>query len=102
VTKGFTERLARAIYDRLMEELSRQGTDILAYPLQRGRVRKPSMPAEAAGRLDLLPLWAGQSANLSACTDVPAFLHSLIEDVSAIVGSVLRWSERDHQRIRNS
>ena len=75
-----------------MEELNRTGTEILPYPLQRALVRNLSMAAEAAGRSDLLPLWAGQSANLSACTDVSAFLNSLVEEVSAIAGPVVEWS----------
>ena len=40
--------------------------------------------------MDLLPLWAGQSANLSTCTDVSAFLSSLVEEVSASPGR--SWS----------
>jgi len=32
------------------------------------------------GRSDLVPLWAGQSANLSTCTDVSAFLTSLCRE----------------------
>src|SRR3984957_9131277 len=50
LTRGFTGRLARGIYNRLMEELNRNGTEILPYPVQRGIVRNLSSPAEAAGR----------------------------------------------------
>jgi nitronate monooxygenase len=92
LTKGFTGRLARGIHNRLMEEFNRKGTEILPYPLQRGLVRNLSMAAEAAGRSDLLPLWAGQSANLSTCTDVSAFLNSLVEEVSEVAGPVIQWS----------
>jgi nitronate monooxygenase len=88
LTKGFTGRLARGIYNRLLEE----GTAILPYPLQRGLVRNLAIPAEAAGRSDLVPLWAGQSANLSTCTDVSAFLASLVEEVSEIAGPIIQWS----------
>jgi NADP-dependent 3-hydroxy acid dehydrogenase YdfG len=70
----------------LLEELNAEGTAILPYPLQRRLVRNLAIPAEAAGRSDLLPLWAGQSANLSTCTDVSAFLTSLVEEVSEIAG----------------
>jgi nitronate monooxygenase len=92
LTRGFTGRLARGIHNRLMEELSPNGTEILPYPLQRGVVRNLSIAAEAAGLSDLLPLWAGQSANLSTCNDVSAFLTSLVEEVSEIAGHVIRWS----------
>jgi nitronate monooxygenase len=92
LTNGFTGRLARGIHNRLMEELNREGTEILPYPLQRALVRSLSMAAEAAGRADLLPLWAGQSAALSAHSDASAFLESLVEEVSAIAGPVVEWS----------
>jgi nitronate monooxygenase len=92
LTKGFTGRLARGIHNRLLEELNQEGTAILPYPLQRRLVRNIAIPAEAAGRSDLLPLWAGQSANLSTCTDVLAFLTSLVEEVSEIAGPIIQWS----------
>ena len=92
LTKGFTGRLARGIHNSLMKELNRDGTETLPYPLQRGLVRNLSIAAEAAGRADLLPLWAGQSANLSTCTDASAFLHLLVEEVSEIAGEVIDWS----------
>ena len=92
VTKGFTGRLARAIHNRLLEELNHEGTAILPYPLQRKLVRDLAIPAEEAGRSDLLPLWAGQSANLSTCTDLLTFLTSLVEEVSEIAGHITQWS----------
>jgi len=92
LTKGFTGRLARGIRNRLLEELNQEGTPILPYPLQRSLVRNLAIPAEAAGRSDLLPLWAGQSANLSTCTDVLAFLTSLVEEASEIAGPIAQWS----------
>ena len=92
LTKGFTGRLARGIHNRLLHELNRPGTEILPYPLQRGLVKNLTIAAEAAGRSDLLQLWAGQSANLSTCTDLLAFLTSLVEEVSEIAGPIMQWS----------
>ena len=92
LTKGFTGRLARSICNRLMEDLNGPGTSILPFPLQRALVRHLSTAAEAAGRSDLSPMWAGQSAPLSTSSDVSAFLHSLIADVSAVAGPVTDWS----------
>lgn len=94
LTKGFTGRLARGIHNRLMEELNRPSVEILPYPLQRTLVRNLAIPAEAAGRSDLLPMWAGQSAGLPACTDVSDFLNSLAGEVSEIAGLVMQWSAR--------
>jgi nitronate monooxygenase len=98
LTKGFTGRLARGIHNRLMEELNRKEIEILPYPLQRGLVRNLSIAAEAAGRSDLLPMWAGQSANLATCTDVSDFLTSLVREVSEIAGPVIQWSANHRQK----
>ena len=98
LTKGFTGRLARGIHNRLIEELNKPGTEILPYPLQRGLVRSLSTAAEAAGRPDLLPLWAGQSASLSPGTDTSAFLRSLVEEVSQIAGPMIQWSAASRER----
>jgi nitronate monooxygenase len=92
LTRGFTGRLARGIKNQLLEELNKKETEILPYPLQRALVRHLSIPAEKAGRHELLPLWAGQSARLSHCEGVNAFLRNLVMQVSAIGGCVQHWS----------
>src|SRR5579864_9229040 len=92
LTKGFTGRLARAIRNHLMDNLNRSETKILPYPLQRELVRNLAIAAEAAGGADLVPMWAGQSANLSTCTDVTAFLTSLVEEISEIAEPIFQWS----------
>ena len=98
LTRGFTGRLARGIRNRLMEELNWEGTAILPYPLQRALVRNLSVAAEAAGRADLMPLWAGQSATLSTGTDAPTLLRALVDDLYDIAGPVVQWSaSRRHQ-----
>jgi nitronate monooxygenase len=98
LTKGFTGRLARGIHNRLIEEMNKPGTEILPYPLQRGLVRSLSIAAEAAGRSDLLPLWAGQSANLSTCINVSAFLTSLVKEVSEIAEPIIQWGASRRQK----
>jgi nitronate monooxygenase len=102
LTKGFTGRLARGVHNRLLEELNQAGTAILPYPLQRRLVRNLAIPAEAASRSDLLPLWAGQSANLSTCIDVSAFLTSLIEEISEIGQPAIQRSaaSRENQSLK--
>jgi nitronate monooxygenase len=66
--------------------------EILPYPLQRAVVRNLSIVAEKAAKPELLPLWAGQSANLSRQSDVTSLLQTLVSEVSAIAEPVLRWS----------
>src|SRR5258705_1206691 len=98
LTKAFTGRLARGIQNRLMSELKQERAEILPYPLQRMLVRNLSIAAEAAGRADLMPLWAGQSANLSTCTEVSVFLNSLVEEVSEIAGPLTEWSAKRREQ----
>ena len=82
----------------MLREFNELAPEILPYPLQRGLVRELSIVAEAAGRPDWLPLWAGQSAGLSACTEAAAFLQSLVDDVSTIAGPVSDWSAKYRRR----
>lgn len=99
LTKGFTGRLARGIRNRLMEELNRPGVEILPYPLQRVLLRSLTGPAEAAGRPELMQLWAGQSAPLSRETDAAALLERLVKEISTIAGPVAEWSAGRQRRI---
>jgi nitronate monooxygenase len=92
LTRGFTGRLARGIKNRLLDELNQKDIEILPYPLQRALVRHLSIPAEKAGRSEFLPLWSGQSANLSRCSDVRALLDTLVQEISEIGGAVQSWS----------
>lgn len=96
LTRGFTGRLARGIKNRLLDELNGKEAEILPYPLQRALIRQLSIPAEKAGRRELLPLWAGQSARLSYCEDVNALLSNLVKQASEIAGSIERWSTPRH------
>jgi nitronate monooxygenase len=100
LTRGFTGRLARGIKNRLLDELNQKDIEILPYPLQRALVRDLSISAEKAGRPEFLPLWAGQSANLSRCTDVRALLDALVNEVSKIGNVVQNWSA--HRQLKNT
>ena len=83
LTRGFTGRLARGIKNQLLTELNKPGPDLLPYPLQRTLMRSLALPAQKAGRADLLALWAGQSASLARTSDLQNFLASLVEEMSA-------------------
>src|SRR5256884_38399 len=102
LTKGLTGRLARGIYNRLLEELKWPGTEILPYPLQRALGKTLAIPAGGAGGSDLMPLGAGQSANLSTCPDVMVLLPSRVEEASEIGGPVIEGSaaRREKQILR--
>ena len=92
LTKGLSGRLARGIHNRLLEELNRPGVEILPYPLQRVPVRSLALAAEKAGKTELLPMWAGQSASLARHNDATVLLQTLIAEVEAIAGPVLEWN----------
>jgi len=98
LTRGFTGRLARGIYNQLLEELNAPGVEVLPYPLQRALVRSLSIPAEEAGKPEFLPLWAGQSASLSRERNAKVLLQTLVSEISLVAGPVLHWN-RERQRI---
>jgi nitronate monooxygenase len=79
LTKGFTGRLARGIDNELLQTMNKPGTEILPYPLQRSLMRSLALPAQKAGRADLLALWAGQSASLARHQGVSELLQSLVD-----------------------
>lgn len=99
LTRGFTGRLARGIRNRLLDELNHKDVEILPYPLQRALVRHLSIPAEKAGRPELLPLWAGQSANLSRISDVRTLLDTLVREISEIGSAVQGWTSHRRQAL---
>jgi nitronate monooxygenase len=86
LTRGFTGRLARGIDNQLLQTLNRPGTEILPYPLQRTLMRNLALPAQKAGRADLLALWAGQSANLAQYPGILQLLQSFVEDTAKRLG----------------
>ena len=59
--------------------------EILPYPLQRFLVRNISVPAEKSGQQEFIPMWAGQSANLSHHTSPTELLDTLVSGVSTMV-----------------
>ena len=82
LTRGFTGRLARGIDNELLQSLNQPDVEVLPYPLQRSLMRALAVPAQKAGRSDLLALWAGQSANLARCSEVLELLRSLVESTA--------------------
>ena len=70
LTNLFSGRPARGIVNRLMRELSPMSDLPPAFPLASAALAPLRAQAEARGRGDFSPLWAGQ--NSSACRDAPA------------------------------
>lgn len=82
LTRGFTGRLARGIRNHLLTELNEPGAAFLPYPLQRTLMRTLAVPAQKAGRADLLALWAGQSAHLARYSSLEPFMATMVEQMS--------------------
>ncbi len=70
ITNLFSGRPARGIVNRLMRELGPIATCVPAFPLASAALAPLRARAEAAGRGDFSPLWAGQHA--PRCRAVPA------------------------------
>lgn len=70
VTNVFTGRPARGIVNRLVRELGTVRPDAPAFPLAFAALAPLRAKAEAIGRNDFSPMWAGQ--NVSGCRAVSA------------------------------
>jgi nitronate monooxygenase len=69
LTRDFTGRLARGIDNELLQTLNKPGVNVLPYPLQRGLMRSLALPAQKAGRSDLLALWVGRAPTWRAARE---------------------------------
>ena len=65
ITNLFTGRPARGIVNRLMSELGALSDSVPAFPTAGGALAPLRSAAEAAGRDDFSPLWAGESFPLA-------------------------------------
>ena len=70
VTAAFTGRPARALVNRWVRESATVQAQLPPFPLAADALSGLRQAAEAAGRGDFSPLWAGQ--NTRACRNVPA------------------------------
>jgi len=70
LTNLFTGRPARGAVNRIMREQGPMNPIAPPFPLASAAVLPLRVAAEAAGRPDFSPLWAGQNA--SACREIPA------------------------------
>jgi nitronate monooxygenase len=70
ITNLFSGRPARGIVNRLMRELGPMRNDVPAFPTATSPLAPLRAAAEAAGKGDFSPLWAGQ--NVSGCRTVAA------------------------------
>lgn len=70
ITNVITGRPARGIVNRVMRELGPMNDSVPAFPLAAAALAPLRVRAEADGRGDFSPLWAGQ--DVSGCAPIPA------------------------------
>lgn len=70
LTDVFTGRPARSLVNRLVRERGPMGAEVPAFPLAAAVLAPLRAAAEAQGRADFTPLWAGCRAD--ACREIPA------------------------------
>ena len=94
LTDAFTGRVARGMRNRLMDELTNMSSHPLPFPLQHALVQTVASPASTRETMELMTLWAGQSASISHCTEATEFMTQLLADVSTCFSRMLRPRDR--------
>lgn len=87
LTRAFTGRLARAIPNRLSEDLANDTADIAPYPVQSWLTGQMRVAERARGGTDLISIWSGQAAPLMRHTKALDCFNALVEGTSALLGS---------------
>jgi nitronate monooxygenase len=86
LTRAFTGRLARGLRNLLAETLERRSAPLLPYPLQGQLVGGLREEALRRGRVDLVALWSGQSAQLLRHRRAADLFQDLVETTGRIIG----------------
>jgi nitronate monooxygenase len=87
LSRSFTGRYARGIYNRFAQEMKAHEPLLAAYPAQSWMVAPLRAAALAQGRTDLIALWAGQSASLVQHRKADELFASLIKETDEILES---------------
>ncbi len=82
LTRAFTGRLARSIHNEFIERMRGRETEFAPYPVHAWLTAHLRSPALAAGRADLISLWAGQCAPLLRYRRARELLEFLVADTS--------------------
>jgi len=80
LTDAFTGRLARGVRNRLMNEFKDMSRPSLPFPSQHAMTQTVAAPASAREKVELMTLWAGQSAGLSRHTEATELISQLIAE----------------------
>jgi nitronate monooxygenase len=84
LTRGFTGRLGRGLWNALAEALEPPSLARLPYPFQGHLVAALKQAALSHGRFDLAPFWSGQSAPLIRHHHAAALFDSLVREANEV------------------
>lgn len=90
LSRGASGRHARMIRNAFTDALDASDAAILPFPLQGALVREIQSAAAAAGRGDLLALYAGQSAPLVRSIGAADLMETLVSETSARLARLTR------------
>jgi nitronate monooxygenase len=85
LTRAFTGRLARAIPNRLLNDLANAADDIAPYPVQSWLTGQMRGAERARGGTDLLSIWCGQAVPLMRHRNALSCFTDLVEGTSALL-----------------
>ena len=91
LTNVFTGRPARGLLNRLVREVGPMSTEAPAFPRAARAIGPLRASAEADGRLDFTPLWAGQAARLGRDLPAAELTRSLMEETRALLAYASGW-----------
>lgn len=80
LTRAFTGRLARSIHNHFIDAMRDAHAAIAPYPVHQWLVGRFREAALAAGRADLVSLWAGQGAPLLRHRQARRLMESLVQE----------------------
>jgi nitronate monooxygenase len=86
LSRAYTGRLARGIYNRFAQEMKVFESQFAKYPAHTWIVAPLKAAAIAQGRPDLIALWAGQAAPLVKHHKAAELLKSLVAETDQILG----------------
>jgi nitronate monooxygenase len=85
LSRAFTGRFARGVYNRFASEMRVHEAELARYPAQSWIVRPLREAALAQGRTDLVAMWAGQAAPLIRHRKAEALFTSLVHETEEVL-----------------
>ncbi|WP_068923311.1 NAD(P)H-dependent flavin oxidoreductase [Planobispora rosea] len=86
LTRLFSGRLARAIPNRFVREMAASEAEVPPYPVQNALMLGLRREAARRGLADLVNLWAGQAAPLTAAAGARDYVGRLLAETGEIMG----------------